>query len=144
MKIFISLLLASSSLLPAISQAQIYKWVDENGKTHYSERKEAPGSAKVTEIKPSAPRAAPSPARNWDAEESALRQRQLEREASTTRSNKPARPRALSNGTEDGTDASRCRLARDVLSGAVRHSNGKPTDQYDREVAENDVRAFCR
>lgn len=54
-----------------------------------------------------------------------------------------AMPRPLSGGKENGTDASRCALARDVLSGAVRHRNGTPTDANDREVAQNDIRAFC-
>jgi hypothetical protein len=53
-------------------------------------------------------------------------------------------PKSLSGGKSDETDASRCNLARDVISGAVRHRNGAPTDKNDREVAENDIRAFCR
>ena len=44
---------------------------------------------------------------------------------------------------EVDTDANRCRLARDVLSGAARHSNGKPTDQNDREIAQRDIGSFC-
>ena len=38
-------------LLVANSDAQIYKWVDENGKTHYSEKKEDAGNAKTEELK---------------------------------------------------------------------------------------------
>ena len=53
-------------------------------------------------------------------------------------------PESLSDGRDHGTDTSRCALARDVLSGAVVHGNGKPTDKYDRDVAQNDVKAFCR
>jgi hypothetical protein len=54
-----------------------------------------------------------------------------------------AKPKSLSGGRSDDSDGSRCNLARDVLSGAVRHTNGAPTDKYDREIAENDVRAYC-
>lgn len=137
-------LLLSGCMLPAFSQAQVYKWVDAQGKTHYSERKEGSEGNKLTELKLTPAASASQPARNWEEEEAQLRRRQLEKQYATPPASRaPDRPKSLSNGTEDGSDASRCRLARDILSGAVRHANGKPLDQYDREVAENDVRRFC-
>ncbi|CAN5188129.1 hypothetical protein BH11PSE11_BH11PSE11_19800 [soil metagenome] len=136
------LLLASAS-----SQAEIYKWVDANGQTHYSERKEDAGKGKVQEIKVSADPTSGtgSAAQSWKEKDIEFRQRhaksQHERHAlppvDTT-------PTPLSNGRSDETNASRCNLAKDVLSGAVRHSNGKPTDKNDRDIAENDIRLFCR
>jgi hypothetical protein len=54
-----------------------------------------------------------------------------------------ARPKPLFDGRDHRTDASQCVLARNVLNGAVRQGNGRPTDKYDREVAQNDTKAFC-
>jgi hypothetical protein len=137
------LLIASNS-----HAQQIYKWVDANGRTHYSEKKDDAGNARTEELKlksqPSSPQEDNSSAEYWQEQERKFRQRRVQ--TPTESSYKPpvaTRPRSLSGGRENGTDASRCALAQDVLSGAVRHRNGAPTDAHDREVAQNDVRAFC-
>lgn len=135
--------------VPSTSHAEIYKWVDASGRTHYSEKKEDAGKAKAVELKietqPVSTQAANSSIRDWHKQERQLKQRQeqklVEKPYKTTVNTSP---RSLSGGRADGTDASQCNLARDVISGAVRHSNGEPTDKYDREVAENDIRTFCR
>jgi hypothetical protein len=138
----------SSLLLASPAYAQIYRWVDENGRTHYSEKKEEAGKAKTDELRfkpqPASPQGADSSAQHWRDQESQFRQRRIQ--AGKDQGYRPpaaTRPQSLSGGREDGTDASRCSLARDVLSGAVHHRNGAPTDSYDRQVAENDVRTFC-
>ncbi len=41
------MLLAAALLLHPASRADIYKWVDANGKTHYSNQKEGAGKAAV-------------------------------------------------------------------------------------------------
>lgn len=122
------------------SHAEIYKWVDAQGRTHYSEGKEHAGKAKAVELRLSSQPASeksttPAPPAYSDSRRSSRRGSSDE---------PPPRPRSLSGGRSDDTDASRCNLARDVLSGAVRHGNGAPTDAYDRQIAENDVRLFCR
>ena len=128
--------------------AELYKWVDANGRTHYSERKDDSGKAKALALK-TAPQttstqATNSPTEYWQDQERQFKQRQIQKpneklqEAPTNKT-----PKSLSGGREDGTDASRCNLAQDIISGAVKHGNGKPADKYDREVAESDVRAFC-
>lgn len=128
--------------------AEIYKWVDANGQTHFSERKDNAGKAKALELKPlpqtNSTQATSSSPEYWQDQEIQFRRRQIE--AKAEKPHGPSlitKPKPLSDGTSDGSDASRCNLARDVLSGAVRHSNGAPTDAYDREVAENDVRSYC-
>ena len=135
-------------LMPPMSHAEIYKWVDANGQTHYSERKDDAGRAKTVELKAAqaatATRVADTPAEYWQSQETQFRQRQIQKQNGSP--NQPPvdnRPKSLSGGKTDGTDVSRCNLARDVVSGAVSHSNGAPTDKYDREVAENDIRTFC-
>ena len=137
----------ASLLLATASHAEVYKWVDAAGQTHYSERKADANGAKAVEVKiPKAPE--PSPTSNPSADY--LRAQSKFAPPLPTSADMPNRSahggssESLSDGRDHGTDGSRCALARDVLSGAVRHSNGKPTDKYDREVAQNDIKAFCR
>lgn len=142
--LFLLALLAASS-----SHSQIYKWVDANGTTHFSERKDATAGAKTEELKsrpqPGAAQNVRSTEEYWQDQETKFRQRQIQKRQEQSRATSPVRPpKSLSDGRENGTDASRCALARDVLSGAVRHTNGAVIDKYDRDIAENDVRMFCR
>jgi hypothetical protein len=137
-----------SLLVASNSHAQIYRWVDANGKTHYSDRKDEARNAKIEELKlksqPISPQGANSSAGYGREQDTTSQQRKAQIPKETSEDTPVAtRPTSLSGGKEDGTDASRCALARDVLSGAVRHGNGAPTDKYDREVAENDIRLFC-
>lgn len=141
--ICVTLLFASSSCF-----AGIYKWVDANGETHYSEKKEDAEKAKVSELK-----IKPAPMQPQATDNSLLRnlqgqERQFKKLQEQNMQGSAARPPilpppSLSGGRSDGTDSSRCNLARDVLSGAVSHRNGAATDDYDRKVAENDIRTFC-
>ena len=39
------------TILPAVSAGEIYKWVDENGKTHFSERRDPAGRAQPLQLK---------------------------------------------------------------------------------------------
>lgn len=135
-------------LFSLASAAEIYKWVDAEGRTHYSERKDAAGGrALVVDGGKSTPATSAPVAGSteyWQDQERQFRQRQLDKTSSKGPAPVPAAPpKSLSGGRSDGSDSSRCNLARDVLSGAVRHGNGTATDQYDLEVARNDVRAFC-
>jgi hypothetical protein len=139
----LALLLAAST-----SHAQVYKWVDANGQTHYSEKKEAAANSSADQMKlsssPISAEEAKASAEYWQERNKALDQRHAKEQQAKTYAPPAARPRSLSGGRSDGSDASRCALARDVLSGAVRHRNGAPIDKNDRETAENDVRAACR
>jgi hypothetical protein len=132
------------------SHAQIYKWVDANGRTHYSEKKEDAVKAKTEELKiraqPASTQANTSSAEYWQEQDRQFRQRQIEKSNDKTYGPPPVteRPKSLSGGKADETNASKCNLARDVISGGVKHGNGAATDKYDREVAANDIRAFCR
>lgn len=135
-------------LLPNVGMAEIYKWVDEHGKTHFSERKDSSGRAKPLGL--TAPTASEkaqtdrSSAQYWQEQETRFRQRQAQKSAEAA-GGKPAatKPRSVTGGRSDDTDASRCALARDVLSGSLAHPNGEPIDKYDLETAENDVRSYC-
>lgn len=139
--IYSSIVAALISFLTSVAHAEIYKWVDEKGQTHYGERK--PGAAPTTKVRiqPTAsPSAAPPPqaekTENW------LRPQK----PNTKKAAPPAEPvkRSRTGGRDDGTDASRCALARDVLDGNLQHANGSPIDQHDIDVAKNDVKLFCK
>ena len=136
------------TLAPLPAHAEIYKWVDADGKTHYSDSKEHAGQEQAQQLKlkasSSPAQAEEKPTEYWQAKEAEFRSRRMQKDAAERTKSVAARPKSLSGGIDDGTDQGKCNLARDVLSGAVRHWNGKPTDQYDREVAENDVRTYCR
>lgn len=144
------LLLLVTLLLPTTGVAEIYKWVDENGKTHFSERKDQAGRAKPLGLKAPAEsesaRTDMSPAQYWQAQETQFRQRQVQRSAEALAPKQPTRvkPRSVTGGRSDDTDDSRCALARDVLNGSLVHANGEPIDKYDLETAENDVRSYCK
>lgn len=139
--------LTSLSSAPEAFGAEVYKWVDKDGRVHYSERKPAEANEKAVDLKVSKPLPQPVragvttssiPAATFGASPG-TKVREEPRESA------PSRPsKSLSGGRSDDSNQSKCNLARDVLSGAVRHGNGASTDAYDRQVAENDVRLFCK
>jgi opacity protein-like surface antigen len=127
--------------------AEVYKWVDKDGKVHYSERKPPQAGEKVVDIRiPSSPHPTlrpPATATSRSQEASAPAE-SVKRKEDSGHGFSSSRPKSLSGGKIDETRESKCNLARDVLSGAVKHGNGAPTDPHDRQVAENDIRLFCR
>lgn len=148
------LLRASLALLFAstTSYAEMYKWVDADGNTHYSDKKEDTGKAKVEKLKIKAsPNPTSEPASSipgWQDKESEhqkrLVQKQIEQQIEQKESLRVAnKPKKAWGGDQVETDATRCALARDILSGAARLTNGVATDSNDRELAQNDVRNYC-
>ncbi|MFX1681018.1 DUF4124 domain-containing protein [Mitsuaria sp. CC2] len=135
--------IAVALTVPAIAaQAQqVYKWVDANGRVQYSERKPSDAATRSTEIKPPPPpQPVPAPVPVYrpqpDASGQTVAPPAPRRESSV--------PLSLSAGLNRESDAYRCALAKDVLSGAVQHANGAPTDAHDRQVAQNDLRLYCK
>ena len=142
--------------LSAVSHAEIYKWIDADGRVHYSERKEGSNKPQSIELKDATHASTASPntgsSEYWQEQERRFRQRQIEKSAaragdkaagSAANPTATPRPKSLSGGREDGSDTSRCNLARDILNGALVHGDGKPIDKYDTETAERDVKTFC-
>lgn len=144
----LALLLAASA-----SQAEIYKWVDANGRTHYTQNKEEAERAKAAEVKINTHTPSPEEVKAsrdyWEEKQMQLKARedrrdQEQRIRNAQNSQRPAAaPRSLSNGRDDGSDASKCNLARDILSGSVRLRSGEQIGDYERQTAENDIRRFC-
>jgi hypothetical protein len=135
-------LIASSSALGA----EVYKWVDQSGRTHYSENKKEAEAAGATtlEIKASPPLndSIKSPSRDQKTPLKPYQQKSPNRQP--IRLPVAEKPKSPSETNADETDAAKCNLARAILNGSARHSNMKPTDAYDRQVAESDIGIFCK
>ncbi len=134
---------------PAAASASVYKWVDADGRTHYSQRKPTEPGARASEIKPPPPPPDSPPLRkeSWVAAPSLASPTAAaspEASAPTAAGLRTSRVYALSEGLDPNTDAYRCALAKDVLSGAVRRSAMRPTDDHDRNIARNDIKLFCK
>ena len=145
------LLAAILLTLPLLCHAQVYKWVDAKGVVHYSDNKYDAANAPVAEVKgqtPSAPMAASSEP-SWQQRDAEFRRRQQSRQANPAEQHaraapQPVNPQRPYYSDEIASDASRCELARDIVSGAAKPTSGRQTSKHDREVAQNDIRAFCR
>jgi Domain of unknown function (DUF4124) len=68
-----------AAFLPLAVAAQMYKWVDEKGVTHYSETPPPDGKANKIDIKSSGPDA-PSGAADWKQKELDARQQRIQKE----------------------------------------------------------------
>jgi hypothetical protein len=142
------MLLMAAALLHPASRADIYKWVDANGKTHYSDQKQGAGNAAVGAIRadaaPTAPKAAAGMPSWQERERDYQRRQQDAARALPAQAMRPQRPAKSYGGNQIDTDQAKCELARDVTSGAARHGNGAVTDANDRQIAAQDIKTFCR
>ena len=147
LKCRMSLLALMLHFSASVSATEIYKWVDSNGRTHYGERK-LYEKAKAVDVKspPSAQQNTESRSPEyWRDQEIQLQQRM----ASRNESNKPQPtkpPPSMSGGSAkwQDNDEWRCNLAKDIINGSVKRTNGRPTTPDDIKLAEQNVRAFCR
>lgn len=96
-------------LASAPAAAQVYKWVDEKGRTHYGERPPASGKSKempIREATPKSDRAAGAAAPSVKDQETAFRQRQVKREEEEAKAAKDSaeRERQCKNARGDLAD----------------------------------------
>ena len=75
----IRIVLLSLVLLPLAAGAQMYKWIDEKGRTVYSGEPPPDGKGTKVEIKSSGP-AAPAATTDWKQKESEARQTRITKE----------------------------------------------------------------
>lgn len=86
-----SLMLVCALVLPLVAGAQVYKWVDANGVTHYGERPPANNKSKELQLREASPRQAGEAAKgsgyssNLKDREIEFRKRQTLREREDTR-----------------------------------------------------------
>lgn len=135
-----------SLMITVTANAEIYKWVDANGKTHYSEKKDDAGRAKVEEVKVNAGEGKASAAPSWQEQEIEFRKRQAEKQAKQAKEPvvKPKEPSPFVPGNQPETNESRCAMAKAILSGKLVHTNNNKTDANDKAIAERDVSTYCR
>jgi hypothetical protein len=140
------LLAVSTVSLALPAQAEIYKWVDASGKTHYTENKDEAGKGKAEQVKIQAqPSALKAPAsRSWQDQEQESKQRLAQQQlAQPSRSAPPSQNQTESYGRPN-SDAGKCNLARDVISGRAVRDNFTKTDANDRAIAASDIALFCK
>jgi hypothetical protein len=133
-KLFAAVLL----VLPLLCHAEVYKWVDAKGVVHYSDNKFEAQNAQVAELKTSgapAPAAAPA-GPTWQQRDAEFRRRQQDRLVASApkpahATPQPVNPKRPYYSNEIATDASRCELARDIISGAAKPVE-RPPDQQPR------------
>lgn len=133
--------------LTSVCHAEIYKWVDASGKTHFSENKDEAGTAKAEELKiKSKPvSASTSSMQSWQEREQEFKQRLVEQQNKQSyRSGASTQTKYAPSGNQAETDASRCDLARGISSGKLVRRNGVATDANDRLIAERDISTYCR
>lgn len=135
-----------SLVFAASAHAEIYKWVDANGKVHYSEKKDDAGKAKVEEVKVSTGEGKSSTAQSWQDQEIDFRKRQMEKQAKQAKEPvaKPKEPSPFVPGNQPETNESRCAMARGILNGDLVHGNRAKTDANDKAIAQRDVSTYCR
>ena len=128
--------------------AQIYKWTDAEGKIHYTDSAGDASAGRSTQVHvaPAQQAGATPPAQDWRAQEAAFKKRQ---QMAATAERRYPTVNGRGSGESDLSYRSenpraKCVLARDILSGQAQHSNRKPTDQNDRDIATNDINTFCR
>jgi hypothetical protein len=131
----------------ATTHAEIYKWVDEQGRTNYSHNKADAERAKGAQvhIRKQAPAKAEPPS-YWDYVTDKNKPQRTEDSATAPESKPgPADTPATTRKRYDGTDdAARCEYALDVLSGRLRLSNGEAMDEHERKTAKDDIARYCR
>ena len=143
---FQAALLTAALLLHAPGHAELYKWIDANGKIHYSDRKDGAGKAQVDALQHE-PAPVPGPQAagpTWQERERdyKLRQARASHEA-PQQAGGVSKPVHSYYRNEVETDKSRCELARDIVSGRARLFNGAVTDANDRQIAQRDISPFC-
>lgn len=145
-----TLLLAS----PALA-AQIYKWVDEKGVTHYAAEPPPPNATQATQVKVQTRLPSDSEAAVQNLE----KQREQARKSQEQSANKPAAPSAPASGTDKKVPeqyAERCEQHRKNLKTMQEHAqirmndaNGEPRTLTEEEKqakldeTQRQIKAFC-
>jgi hypothetical protein len=148
MKNFVRIAAAAACLgLLAASAAhadEIYKWVDKDGKTHYSSRPEDAAGAQTKQVQAPPGPAGGSPTPYTPSSNEEIIHRGMQGTSSIDGRYVPPAPKPVVRNYASKAPAARCQLARDILSGDARHTNGASTDARDRLDAEKDVRTYCK
>lgn len=150
--------LAALAGAAAPAAAQVYKWVDANGKVQYSDRKpeEQPAGSRPTAKSASqevrlhvAPAPPPPTAEDLAARREKEELRKFMAPAPAPKASAPAGPPMIPGTQIPASGSAECDNARKILSwikdGTARHSRGNvKTDDHDREMYEREVATHCK
>jgi hypothetical protein len=101
--------LLSLAMLALGAGAQVYKWVDEKGVSHYSEIPPPDGRAAKIDVKPSTGSAPSAPSADW-------RQREMDARALRIEKQQKEQEREAQDKTEASTRRNNCRESRRRLA----------------------------
>lgn len=118
--------------------AQVYKWVDEQGRTHYGEKPPASKAAPVTLRDPTGGPRPDAPQQSLEQKEGDFQQRRIERERDAEKEAQRARAAERSPGDR----AYRCRVARNDVLIMDRFSTSYTFKQ--QAEARDRVARYCR
>lgn len=113
---------ATMALLVSVSvQAQIYKWVDENGQTHYSQQPPTSGEAQLMDV----PRPPPINAEEAQQEVDELIEQQQEAEKAELEAQQAAEEEAKQQAIKDKN----CQIARQNLTNYQNNPGRRVVDE---------------
>jgi len=141
-------IILSLLLFSLIANGEIFKWVDGNGRTHYSDIKVSAGTSKVEELKvDSSPNIiegySSEPVQTQTPKKEGLdsRLRRFERLMAQKRNGPTYKIRkTIWNTKGPETDEKRCALANDIVNGLASRAG---MDAHDLKVAQRDIIRFC-
>jgi hypothetical protein len=126
----IALLLAAA----AATHAQVYRWVDEQGKVHYGERPPSGAKATPVETKPAGPPAAANPNADASQQERDFQRRRMEREQAEARDQKAA-DKARQQCERERTRLAQLRNVRRIQNGVDEKGNLRYMSEGERADA---------
>jgi len=138
-KIYIPMTMTILLVVSSFCSAAIYKWTDEHGKVHYSNKRISAGESTTERLpindsinlldKVKAPKA---PIIGYtDSKSPAAKEIKVE---STAKKQKRSGKKI----------DHRCALAQNIISGKVKLQNGLDTGKHELKVAKRDIKRYCK
>jgi len=135
------LCLVSAALLLSFSvHAQIYKWVDENGQTHYSQQPPESGQAETVDVPPPPP-IAPEQAREEVQE-------LIDQQQAAEQAEQEAQQQAQKQAEQEAAREENCRIARNNLTAYQNNPGRRVMDEegnvtrLDEETRQQKIQEF--
>ena len=141
--------LLSMVLVTFAASAQVYKWVDEKGVSHYSETPPPDGNAAKIELKSPTGNPPPAPQTDWKQKDLDAREKRIEKEQQAKQ--REAQEKIDASARRNNCRATRRRLDDLETPGAIFERNDKGEKVYiddaqrEREIAvlQANAQKFC-
>jgi len=145
----IRIALLSMVFVAFAASAQVYKWVDEKGVSHYSETPPPDGNAAKIELKSSTGNPPPVPQTDWKQKDLDAREKRIEKEQQAKQ--REAQEKIDASARRNNCRATRRRLDDLETPGAVFERNDKGEKVYlddaqrEREIAvlQANAKKYC-